>query len=289
MMNNTTTNNTIYALAAAGDTLYAARPSGVYRSTDGGQTWQNAFESTPDLRGIAATALSVQGSTVFAGVNGGIAISADGGTSWQVRGLAAPPPVVMDITGWHERILVATADDGVFLSDDSGTTWAAWNFGLIDLRVNCMAIAPDATVFAGTESGLVRSHNGGKSWRDLTFPVNSAPVLSLAFAAGYIFAGTQTSGILYADPSGTDWAAVPELDALKDQVIHALLPGADNLLILTDRRLIRLATIDLSHQVLHQFLEREALALTPTDRHIAIGFADGSVEIIPLRTDQGVL
>jgi hypothetical protein len=35
--------DTVYALAASGASLYAARASGLYRSDDGGQKWHNTF------------------------------------------------------------------------------------------------------------------------------------------------------------------------------------------------------------------------------------------------------
>lgn len=274
--------DTIYALAANADSLYAARLSGVSRSDDGGQTWHNTFAATPDLHGVAATALAVRGTTIIAGVTGGIAVSADQGATWQVRGLSAPPPLVVDLAllPADDLVLAATADDGVFLSRDNGTTWAAWNFGLFDLRVNCLAVAPDGFIFAGAESGIFRSHNGGKSWLDLPFPAEHAPVLSLAFTVEYMFAGTQASGLLYADHSGVNWAPVPGLDTLQAEVVHGLLPDTESLLVLTDQRLIRLAASDLSHETLCDFAAREALALARTGTQIAIGFADGTIEVV---------
>jgi photosystem II stability/assembly factor-like uncharacterized protein len=282
-INNTQIQDMIYALVAADNTIFAARTSGVWRSQDDGQTWHNTFDATPDLRGIAATALAVQGNRVAAGVAGAVACSSDGGNTWQVTGLASPPPLVVDIlfSAYDENLVLAgTADDGVFVSSDGGSTWTAWNFGLVDFKVNCLVTSFDDSIIAGTESGLFRSHNGGKSWRDLPFPMAAAPVLSIGFTASHIFAGTQANGLLYADHEGGDWSAVPELAVLQSEAAHAILTKSDDLLILTDHHLIQLRADGLTHQVLHRFPDRQALALTRTEQQIIIGFVDGTIETL---------
>ncbi len=280
-INNTQTQDMIYTLAAANNTIFAGRTSGVYRSPDGGETWYNSFEATSELDGVAVTALAVREDRMIAGVAGAMACSSDGGKSWQVAGLASPPPLVVDILfAPHDTnlVLAGTADDGVFVSTDGGSSWVAWNFGLVDLKVNCLAIAPDHAVFAGTESGIFRSHNGGKSWRDLSFPMDAAPVLSVGFTASRAFAGTQSNGLFYADHSGTNWLAVADLPMLQSEAIHAIVPNDNGALILTDHHLLHLQADDLTHRVLDHFPDRLAISLAQTGQHAFIGFVDGAVE-----------
>ena len=278
---NAQTQDIIYALAAANGTIFAGRTSGAYASSDGGKTWHNIFEAKPELHGVAVTALAAREDRMIAGIAGAAACSSDGGKSWQVVGLASPPPLLVDIVlAPHnvELVLAGTADDGVFVSTDGGGSWVAWNFGLVDLKVNCLAIAPDHAVFAGTESGIFRSHNGGKSWRDLPFPMDAAPVLSVAFTASRVFAGTEASGLFYADHSGTDWSAVPDLPMPQSEAIHAIVPNGNNVLILTDHHLLHLQADDLTHRVLDHFPERQAISLTQTEQDVFIGFVDGAIE-----------
>src|SRR4051812_15880178 len=86
--------DTIYALATAGDSLYAARASGLYRSDDGGQNWHNTFASLNRPDPLPTTALATAGRSVFAGVNGAVLRSDDSGDHWQIVTLSSPPPQV---------------------------------------------------------------------------------------------------------------------------------------------------------------------------------------------------
>src|SRR5260370_42378772 len=83
----------VYALSAstlfAQDGIcFAACQSGLYRSVDGGDTWQQALESLEldeplTITAVAVSPASISLRTVFAGTRGGVLRSSDGGTNWQ--------------------------------------------------------------------------------------------------------------------------------------------------------------------------------------------------------------
>ena len=123
----------VYSLAASPNFTYAergicfaARPSGLYRSADGGLTWQDAYASL-DLDAALTTASVVlspnfeKDQNLFAGVPGGVLRSVDGGHQWQIATLPSPPPFVLTlvISPTFERdgiLLAGTMEDGVFRS-----------------------------------------------------------------------------------------------------------------------------------------------------------------------------
>lgn len=219
----------VYALAAAPDfnrsgICFAARVAGLFRSNDGGRTWQDAYASL-NLDGplpTAAVALSSQfetDQTVFAGGAGAVLRSTDGGQNWTIATLPSPPPVVSTLAispnyTQDGTVFAGTLEDGVFHSNDQGGHWAAWNFGLLDLHILALAVSPgfanDETLFVGTDSGVYRSTNGGRAWREVDFSLEWAPVLSLAlsphFASdGILFAGTEVNGLFRSDDRGHSW------------------------------------------------------------------------------------
>jgi len=235
----------IYALAAAGDTLFAGAATGLYRSDDGGQTWQLATASLGLSEAVPCTALALspefaKDQTVFGGMAGGILRSSDGGHTWALANVPPPPPtataLVLSPTYVEDGILLAgTMEDGILRSSDRGYRWSPWNFGLLDLSIFCLAVSPsfasDETIFAGTETGIFRSTNGGRAWREVDLPVGFESVLSMGISPnfkqdGLMVAGTEEQGLLISYDQGGAWEPV-QTDVF-DGPINAVLitPGA---------------------------------------------------------------
>lgn len=240
----------VYALAASPNfkqdgLCFVACRSGLYRSDDGGLSWQDAYTALQLEAPLSATAVALspdfeQDRTVFAGAPGGVLRSLDGGETWHIAPLPSPPPFVsaLGISPHfaHDGALFAgSLEDGVFRCADRGRQWHAWNFGLLDLNILCLAISPtfaaDDTLFVGTDSGIFRSSNGGRAWREVgpglvhlpqgeaasasPLPPDFAPVLSLALSPHYatdgiLFAGTETQGLWYSEDRGHDWTRLGE-------------------------------------------------------------------------------
>ena len=219
----------VYAIAASPNfatdgICFAARSSGLYRSQDGGVTWQSTLDSLQLSAPLAASAVAVSPAFtadrfVVAGAEGGVLRSFDRGDAWYVHLLPAPPPLISCLAASpnfvEDGVLFAGAlEDGVFRSANSGDNWVLWNFGLLDLHVMALAVSPDyardETLFAGTETGVFRSSNGGRAWRETPFPADLAPVLSLAlspaFASdGVLFAGAEVNGLHVSRDRGRSW------------------------------------------------------------------------------------
>lgn len=283
--------DTVYALAAAPDGVhFAARASGLYRSTDSGATWQFAYDSLKPEQPLTTTALAcAPDGSVFAGVNGGVLRSSDGGLTWYAAAFSAPPPLVTALVvspGFEQDgvILAGTAEDGIFSSTDRGHYWTPWNFGLIDLNVFSLTLSPDfardQTAYVGTETGIFRSTNGGRAWRSLPFPIDSAPVLSLAVLPrdpNVLFAGTETSGLYTSPDRGKTWARIAEDQA--DGAVSALVAQADRLWALLDDRVLVSADSGQSWQTLGAgaLADQTALALCVHEGAALAGCAAGAI------------
>lgn len=206
--------------------LFAAKSSGLYKSTDRGQTWVPAYASLNLDVPLPTTCLALSpgfqtDQTVYAAVEGNILRSKDGGSTWETADLGTPPPVVSSLAlspaFTQDGVLLAgTLQDGVYRSANRGASYTGWNFGLFDSEVNAIALSPDfandQTVYAGTQSGIFSSRNGGRSWREVDLPMNLAPVLCLALAGGRIYAGTEESGLYLSEDGGDAWKQLaPEM------------------------------------------------------------------------------
>ncbi len=222
----------VYGLAVSPNfandkTCFAALESGLCRTRDGGETWENAYNSLELTSPLSTLVVAfspdfAHDRQVFAGVQGGILRSSDGGKTWNAALLPDPAPLVVSLVispnyVYDGGLLAGTLEDGVMCSTDRGSHWAPWNFGLLDLNTYDLVISPnfakDETLFVVTESGIFRSTNGGRAWRGLEFSIDLAPVISLAISPNYrrdglVFAGTESHGLFQSTNQGKTWMPV---------------------------------------------------------------------------------
>jgi photosystem II stability/assembly factor-like uncharacterized protein len=179
--------NRFDALAIApGDpqTVYVGTGDGVFKSTDGGTTWQGAngglFRNenwyTRDHRMYEGYVYSLvvdprNAETVYAGTwSRGLLKTTNGGASWQrlgpgwVGALALDPNDPETIYVGAVGSYTATAESGVSKSTDGGRTWQP--AGLQGTNVEALAVDPEHAeiLYASTDKGLMKSTDGGENW-----------------------------------------------------------------------------------------------------------------------------
>ncbi|MCA1617857.1 MAG: DUF11 domain-containing protein [Acidobacteria bacterium] len=214
-------------------TLFAGTVFGIYRTTDGGESWvevRGGLPSgvTPNVSKVAIDPLNPQ--NVYAGTtNRGLLKSTDGGTNWapanngltsfgstaQARALAFDPTntstLYVGVTGFLT---------GVFKSTDGGANWTNSSTGLTS-TINGQTITPGvnalladpaspSTVYAATSGfGVFKSTDGGASWAPTNAGLANRNILALALRAGSpaaILAGALAGGdgfVIKLNPAGS--------------------------------------------------------------------------------------
>src|SRR5581483_7757907 len=146
-VNNGLTNLASNALAidAAGPQTVYTGNAGLFKSTDGGETWQNLPAITGSITVVAAD--PKRSGVVYAGAfsnlaNGSIRKSVDGGTTWTTifPTTAAIFNIVID-PGNTDILYVPTIGHGTHKSTDGGLTWSAMG-NLTPAAVWTVAIDP---------------------------------------------------------------------------------------------------------------------------------------------------
>lgn len=150
------------------------QPGGVYKSIDGGMTWEPINEGLP---GSAVSFLSIDpniSGVLYVGVSDQLYESVDYGTTWQ-SSLSGIDVSVLAIDVQNSRVLYA-GGRGIFKSIDGGQSWASASQGLAldKIHISSMGIDPrhsnilyaGGTPLAGPDSPgrVFKSIDGGATW-----------------------------------------------------------------------------------------------------------------------------
>jgi photosystem II stability/assembly factor-like uncharacterized protein len=200
------------AIDRAGSTLYAVSGGqGVFKSSDGGSTWQPRGA----ISGVLTIAIDpASPSTVYAGTPRGVRKSQDGGENWTTAGLAGKIVSVLAVDPVTSSTVYAASSDKTYKTIDGGVTWTP-----LDLQsssgfgpwINVIAvdpINPSSVYAAGTGSPLYKSTDGGASWS----VVNAGHFFSwlrIAESNPYVlYAIRSETGVSRSIDGGATWAPI---------------------------------------------------------------------------------
>ncbi|HEX6512780.1 MAG TPA: hypothetical protein VF157_10800 [Chloroflexota bacterium] len=155
---------------------------GVFRSNDGGGSWEQVLEA--DVRSLAIDPL--QPAVVYAGTEPvHVYRSADAGQTWaDLEGLQRLPESVTEkwwfpiyphdshvlsifVSGLNKgQVYIGLEHGGILRSDDEGATWEDVSAGIDYLDIHQVAGDPkrDNLVYAATARGFYRSEDYGRGW-----------------------------------------------------------------------------------------------------------------------------
>src|SRR5574341_549286 len=190
----------------------AAFGAGIWKSVDGGSTWEQVNRGLITLRVLAVHLPEGRGDWVLAGTDAGVFVSRDGGRSWaaapgsiaqrNVRALAADPAA--------PGVLYAATDAGVFRSENGGGTWRRASRGLAHLDVRGLALDPyrSDTLWAATFGGVFVSRDGSRSWAAASRGLTDLRVRAVTAdpeQRRILYAGTARGGLFVTTDGGRYW------------------------------------------------------------------------------------
>ena len=190
--------------------LAAYEPGGLYRSTDGGGTWQAAGAGLGQLAPLSVVVHPSDPNVAWVGTVAGGYRTSDGGQNWDpMLDLPQRPIYTLAVESDGHSLYAGGEASGIWRSNDDGYTWLAGEPAEGQVSVLSLAIAADGTVYAGTAGqGLWVSNDGGVGWQGTGWDLVSANVPILTTASdGRLYA--LADGQLYLSLDGGDsWEMV---------------------------------------------------------------------------------
>lgn len=258
-------------------TAYAATEHGIYRTENGGETWE-AWALSSAYTFLIARAPGARGSFFAAGFDpldfhAAIYRSDDGGATWR----ETPPAPFGLPERWffHAGSLFAQEEGALYRSTDGAETWTL-AARLPTLEARDFAIAPSGTIYAATWSG-VYSSNDGTSWSPpevlaLGQGVPRDFLSHLALVPGGPLGGSETviaggsHGLWRSTDRGATWKGASRGIAVHDVYSLIVMPNPQGTVLATlDGRVFRIDRDGKSWQILpdHPGLEFPLLAADP--------------------------
>ena len=204
--------------------------SGVYRSGDGGRTWQLASrELSKQVNALAVSPADPK--VVYAGTSGNsiasgensLYVSTDSGQRWNKTPLLLPASAEGKVPGVlslaadpsdASTLYVGTDGQGIYKLTEKGTTIAALGSDVFSgARVDQIAVAPSDSqqLFAVTSKGLFASKDGGTIWSEVqTLPEHTLALAVAPSNSQMLYAGTTSMGAYRSTDGGLTWQAIGE-------------------------------------------------------------------------------
>jgi len=200
VINNGLNHKLIYSLAASGSNIFVGIPTGLFVSTNSGESWNPTNIVGPVL------SIIVNASNILASSNNSIWRSTNNGLSWEKLSTSYGG---YSIATYGTNIFVGSSGY-VHRSTDNGTTWSSIKIGepYLTLKVTALAII-DTILFAGFEgAGVYRSTDSGLNWTKVNNGLTKEFVQSLVAYGNNLFAGTYQGYVFLSTNNGTNWSYV---------------------------------------------------------------------------------
>jgi photosystem II stability/assembly factor-like uncharacterized protein len=179
----------------------------VFKSTDGGQTWEDISEGLPE----PVTDDYGGGRNDFFADDNGLWLTAGNGIYHSKPNSTAPFWTKEIFPGEHSSIAPGKAGiyaynyrgGGIFQKTNGTGVWSQVFTNFREKQIHSIFETAAGTIFIGSDRGLFKSTNGGKSWKQLP----AAGLGKMAESNGILLATCQ-EGILRSADDGENWALV---------------------------------------------------------------------------------
>ena len=199
---------------------------GIYKSTDGGESWKLLEEVTGDPSEGGVYINEYNDSEIYSVFGRETFVSKDAGISSDVFLDTKEHPIIPDVGveiitfGESESEVFMAGLQGVYRTYDNGKTWIETNTGFVGSEVVDLVTALDGTMYATTYNlGIFKSTDGGKNWVFASFGIKNWYGMQLATHpedADTLFT-TTNGGVYKSTNAGESWELIGGSDLCDDE------------------------------------------------------------------------
>lgn len=189
---------------------------GMYRSTDGGATWNFAFDGNGEDGGWVTPYEAIGTSTVIAGYQNVWKSTNNGNSFVQISSFTSNSTIRDLDVAKSDHDIIYVVQNGIQKTEDGGLTWQNVTNNLPNLSVTDIQIHPTHPEIvwlttSGYNNGekVYVSTNGGANWQNISQNLPNIPANAIVYQEGTnggLYVGMDV-GVYYTDSTLSNWQA----------------------------------------------------------------------------------
>lgn len=211
----------VYSVIEHNGSLYATSSVHIYKSSDGGSTWQST-PTQPNAPSGFNTLFSHSGYIYLGTAGDGIFRSADGGQSWLSfnSGLTGGAGGIIGFAALGDSLYAGTSNNGIYVRNlQTTSSWSTFNAGLFQLGTISIA-ASGTNVIASVGYYLFARPQAASQWTDVSVDSIQRYVFETLALGQNLYVGTD-NGVYRGTLDAQNWERA-DIAAFPNQDIVAL-------------------------------------------------------------------
>lgn len=170
--------------------LYATYYHNVYKSSNGGNDWQNISNNLPDTTNREITN---DGANIYVSTGLGLFKTTNDGSSWFSINSGLENRSIFEILSFNTDLFVATRWNGVYKSTNGGGNWFQFHNGILNSYARQLVSLNNSLITgSNNDNGIFISSNNGNNWSAANNGFPQLPYVKCLYVNGQdVYAGVS--------------------------------------------------------------------------------------------------